>query len=174
MTRSSEWLRQLSNGRHASSTSTCENRIGLWSPNRIEWILTQYATAKAGLILVNLNPGYRAAELEYALNKVECRALITADQFKTTHYISILRELAPELDHCPPGALRAARLPHLMTVIHFADTDNLDFSASPPFKRSAVQPSTPGWKNCPGCCNRTIRSISSLRQAPRGRRRRRR
>jgi fatty-acyl-CoA synthase len=90
------------------------DRIGLWSPNRIEWILTQYATAKAGLILVNLNPGYRAAELEYALNKVECRALITADQFKTTHYISILRVLAPELDHCPPGALRAARLPHLM------------------------------------------------------------
>jgi fatty-acyl-CoA synthase len=110
------------------------DRIGLWSPNRIEWILTQYATAKAGLILVNLNPGYRAAELEYALNKVECRALITADQFKTTDYITILRELAPELDHCPPGALRAARLPHLMTVIHFADTDEPGF-----FRFTAIQ-----------------------------------
>ena len=74
------------------------DRVGLWSPNRIEWVLTQYATAKAGLILVNINPGYRAAELEYALNKVECRALITADRFKTTDYIGILRELAPELD----------------------------------------------------------------------------
>jgi fatty-acyl-CoA synthase len=99
------------------------DRVGLWSPNRIEWVLTQYATAKAGLILVNLNPGYRAAELEYALNKVECRALITADRFKTTDYIGILRELAPELAHCPPGALHAARLPHLKVAVHFADTD---------------------------------------------------
>ena len=99
------------------------DRVGIWSPNRIEWVLTQYATAKAGLILVNINPGYRASELEYALNKVECRTLITSDQFRSTHYIGILRELAPELDHCPPGALRAARLPHLTTVVHFADTD---------------------------------------------------
>src|SRR5689334_5758978 len=99
------------------------DRVGLWSPNRIEWVLTQYATAKAGLILVNINPGYRATELEYALNKVECRALITSDQFRTTDYIGILRELAPELEYCPPGALRSARLPHLTTAIHFADAD---------------------------------------------------
>ncbi|HSZ93932.1 MAG TPA: AMP-binding protein [Acetobacteraceae bacterium] len=99
------------------------DRVGLWSPNRVEWVLTQYATAKAGLILVNINPAYRAAELEYALNKVECRALITADRFKTTDYIEILRELAPELADCAPGGLRAARLPHLTTVAHFADTD---------------------------------------------------
>jgi fatty-acyl-CoA synthase len=103
------------------------DRVGLWSPNRIEWVLTQYATAKAGLILVNINPGYRAAELEYALNKVECRALVTADQFKTTHYIDIIRSLAPELSLCQPGALRAARLQHLTTVIHFADTDEPGF-----------------------------------------------
>jgi fatty-acyl-CoA synthase len=99
------------------------DRVGIWSPNRIEWVLTQYATAKAGLILVNINPGYRAAELEYALNKVQCRALISSDQFKTTDYIGILRELAPEFNHCAPGALTAARLPHLTTALHFADTD---------------------------------------------------
>ena len=99
------------------------DRVGLWSPNRIEWVLTQYATAKAGLILVNINPAYRAAELEYALNKVECRALITADHFKTTDYIGILRDLAPELEHCAPGGLRAARLPHLNIVVHFGDSD---------------------------------------------------
>jgi fatty-acyl-CoA synthase len=93
----------------------------------IEWVLTQYATAKAGLILVNINPGYRAAELEYALNKVTCRALITADQFRTTHYIEIIRLLVPELSDCPPGALRAARLPHLTTVIHFADIEERGF-----------------------------------------------
>ena len=103
------------------------DRIGIWSPNRIEWVLTQYATAKAGLILVNINPGYRASELAYALNKVECRALITADQYKTTRYIAILRELAPELDHCPPGELAAVRLPHLKTLIHFADTHEAGF-----------------------------------------------
>ena len=87
-------------------------------------MLSQYATAKAGLILVNLNPGYRVAELEYALNKVECRALITADQFKTSNYIGMLRELAPGTRRIvAPGALRAARVPHLTTVIHMADTD---------------------------------------------------
>ena len=53
-------------------------RIGIWSPNNAEWVVTQFATAKAGLILVNINPAYRLAELEYALNKVGCRALITA------------------------------------------------------------------------------------------------
>jgi fatty-acyl-CoA synthase len=99
------------------------DRVGLWSPNNIAWVVSQYATAKAGLILVNLNPGYRVAELEYALNKVECRALITADQFKTSHYIGMLRALAPELDECAPGSLRAARLPHLTTVIHIAETE---------------------------------------------------
>ncbi|HTI78972.1 MAG TPA: AMP-binding protein, partial [Acetobacteraceae bacterium] len=51
-------------------------RIGIWSPNNAEWVVTQFATAKAGLILVNINPAYRLAELEYALNKVGCRALV--------------------------------------------------------------------------------------------------
>jgi fatty-acyl-CoA synthase len=97
------------------------DRVGLWSPNNCDWVISQYAVAKAGLILVNLNPGYRTAELEYALNKVECRALITADQFKTSNYIGLLRELAPELDQCAPGALRAARVPRLTTVIHMHD-----------------------------------------------------
>jgi fatty-acyl-CoA synthase len=97
------------------------DRIGIWSPNRIEWILTQHATAKARLILVNINPGYRAAELEYALNKVECRALVTATRFKTSDYLGMLRELAPELDYCTLGALDAARLPHLKTLIQFGD-----------------------------------------------------
>jgi fatty-acyl-CoA synthase len=103
------------------------DRVGLWSPNRIEWVVSQYATAKAGLILVNLNPGYRASELEYALNKVECAALITADQFKTTNYIAILRELAPELEHCAPGELQSVRLPHLRTVIHIGNKEEAGF-----------------------------------------------
>src|SRR5262249_46604569 len=73
-------------------------RIGIWSPNCAEWLLTQYGTAKAGLILVNINPAYRLSELEYALNKVGARALITASTFKTSNYLEMLRTLAPELD----------------------------------------------------------------------------
>jgi fatty-acyl-CoA synthase len=99
------------------------DRIGLWSPNNIAWILTQYATAKAGLILVNINPAYRVAELEYALNKVECRALITADRFKSSDYLGMLRELAPGIDTSAPGQLAAERLPHLRTLIHIGDAD---------------------------------------------------
>src|SRR5579885_2298374 len=63
------------------------DRIGIWSPNNAEWVITQFATAKTGLILVNINPAYRLAELEFALNKVGCAALITATQFKTSDYV---------------------------------------------------------------------------------------
>ena len=88
-------------------------RIGIWSPNNAEWVVTQFATAKAGLILVNINPAYRLAELEYALNKVGCRALVTATAFKTSDYVGMLNTLAPELRHAQPGHLDAARLPSL-------------------------------------------------------------
>ena len=74
------------------------DRVGIWSPNNAEWVITQFATAKAGLILVNINPAYRLSELDYALNKVGCKALVTADSFKTSDYVGMLRELAPEID----------------------------------------------------------------------------
>ncbi|HYA07849.1 MAG TPA: AMP-binding protein, partial [Xanthobacteraceae bacterium] len=92
------------------------DRIGIWSPNNSEWVLTQFATAKAGLILVNINPAYRVAELEYALNKVGCKALILAERFKTSDYVGMLRELAPELAHAAPGQLVSTRLPALRSV----------------------------------------------------------
>ncbi|EKV27353.1 Acetoacetyl-CoA synthetase [Caenispirillum salinarum AK4] len=97
------------------------DRVGIWSPNNAEWALTQFATAKAGLVLVNINPSYRLAELEYALTKVECKALVLADEFKTSNYIDMVRKLAPELDHCPPGALKAERLPDLKAVVHIGN-----------------------------------------------------
>ena len=93
------------------------DRVGIWSPNRAEWLLTQFATARAGLILVNINPAYRISELEYALNKVGCKALITADHFKSSDYIGMLREIAPELDSCQPGDLTSMRLQALRIVI---------------------------------------------------------
>jgi fatty-acyl-CoA synthase len=93
------------------------DRLGIWSPNRYEWLLAQFATARLGVILVNVNPAYRLAELEYALNKVECKALITAPSFKTSRYLEMLQTLAPELAGAKPGELGAAKLPHLRLVI---------------------------------------------------------
>ncbi len=92
-------------------------RVGIWSPNNAEWVITQFATAKAGLILVNINPAYRLPELEYALNTVGCSALITAPSLKTSDYIAMLNELAPEIAASTPGKLQTARLPDLRTVI---------------------------------------------------------
>jgi fatty-acyl-CoA synthase len=99
------------------------DRIGVWSPNNAEWVITQFATAKAGLILVNINPAYRLAELEYALNKAGCVALVTAARFKTSDYRAMLRELAPELRTALPGSLHAARLPQLRLVIAIGHDD---------------------------------------------------
>jgi fatty-acyl-CoA synthase len=93
------------------------DRVAIWAPNCAEWVITQFATAKAGLILVNINPAYRLSELEYALNKVGCRVLITATAFKTSDYIGMVNTLAQELAGSAPGKLRAARLPKLETVI---------------------------------------------------------
>ena len=97
------------------------SRIGIWSPNNAQWTLSQLGSAKAGLILVTINPAYRLAELDYALNKVECGALIIAGAFKSSDYAAMVRTLAPELDHSAPGELRAAKLPHLRHVIRIGD-----------------------------------------------------
>ena len=93
------------------------DRVGIWGPNSAEWVLTQLATAKMGAIMVCINPAYRLYELEYALNKVECKALITDEQFKTSDYLGMLNTLAPELEQCVPGQLDATKLPHLKHVI---------------------------------------------------------
>ncbi len=93
------------------------DRVGIWSHNNAAWVLMQIATAKAGLILVNINPAYRTSEVEYALNKVGCKALVAMQRFKTSDYIGMLRELAPELAGSEPGALKAARLPQLTRVV---------------------------------------------------------
>ncbi|MDO5288296.1 MAG: AMP-binding protein [Pseudomonadota bacterium] len=93
------------------------DRIGIWSHNNAEWVLMQLATAYAGLVLVNINPAYRTAEVEYALNKVGCKALVTMPSFKTSNYIAMLRELAPEWAHHTPGQLQSAKLPQLQNAI---------------------------------------------------------
>jgi len=92
-------------------------RIGIWSLNRPEWTLTQFAAAKAGLILVTINPAYRLTELEFALAKVGCAAVVSATAFKTSGYMEMLNTLLPELATSNPGHLAAARLPQLRAVI---------------------------------------------------------
>ena len=82
------------------------DRVGIWAPNRSEWTLAQFATAKAGLILVNVNPAYRRSELEYAMNKVECKALILAPALKTSNYLEITDDL-----------VKAKKLPHLRHIV---------------------------------------------------------
>ncbi len=82
------------------------DRVGIWAPNRSEWTLAQFATAKAGLILVNVNPAYRRSELEYAMNKVECKALILAPALKTSNYLEITDDL-----------VKANKLPHLKHIV---------------------------------------------------------
>lgn len=93
------------------------DRVGIWSHNNAEWVLMQLATAQVGLVLVNINPAYRTSEVEYALNKVGCRLLVSMARFKTSDYLGMLRELAPEWQRQEPGRLGAVKLPHLNTVV---------------------------------------------------------
>ena len=103
------------------------NRVGIWAPNRLEWLLTQFATARIGAVLVNINPAYKSSELEYALNKVRCRMLVMARGHKNNNYLDILRELAPEIDRPgQAGDLTSLRLEHLKHVILL---DELSLSA---------------------------------------------
>jgi fatty-acyl-CoA synthase len=92
-------------------------RVGIWSPNRAEWCVTQFATSKIGVILVNINPAYRLQELEYALKQSGCSGIVIAPEFKTSNYTEMLYTLAPELKDCEAGKLKAARFPELTTVI---------------------------------------------------------
>lgn len=89
------------------------DRVGVWGPNSPEWLLTQFATARLGLILVTINPAYRTPELEYALSIVQCRALVTASTFRSSNYVDMLRAVAPEL----VDSGKSTRLPHLEFVI---------------------------------------------------------
>lgn len=93
------------------------DRVGLWSPNNIEWLITQFATAKAGLILVNINPAYRKAELSYTLTKVACKALILAREFKSSDYIGMLNDIAPGIEKSANGPLNLVELPELRSLI---------------------------------------------------------
>ena len=112
---------RLAGGLHALGFRKGD-RVGIWAPNRVEWLLAQFATARVGIILVNINPAYRVYELEYVLNKVGCKGLIAARSFKSSNYAAMIAELAPELSsHIGSDELNAARLPQLKRVICMGD-----------------------------------------------------
>jgi fatty-acyl-CoA synthase len=99
-------------------------RIGIWAPNRVEWMLTMFAAARAGLLLVNINPAYRSTELEFALRLVGCSALVYSPRFKSSDYAAMLALLIPELAAATPGKLVCAALPELRLLVQL-DTDPL-------------------------------------------------
>ncbi len=99
------------------------DRVGIWSPNNVEWTLVQYATAKAGLILVNINPAYRVHELAYVLEQSGCKGLVIQNRFKTSDYVAMLGEVCPELESAAPGALRSAKFPELGTIVSTTESE---------------------------------------------------
>ncbi|HET8598530.1 MAG TPA: AMP-binding protein [Castellaniella sp.] len=92
------------------------DRVGIWSPNGAEWTLIQFAAAKAGMILVNINPAYRSSELEYTLNKVQLSALVAAEGYKSSDYADMVEALLPEVPG-HEGELHAAAAPHLRHLV---------------------------------------------------------
>ncbi|OUY08947.1 AMP-binding protein [Acinetobacter populi] len=92
-------------------------RLGIWSPNCWEWTVAQFAAFKIGVILVNLNPAYKAQELHYVLNKVGCRGLVIASKFKSTDYQQVLTQISPEILQTSDKKLKLQQLPQLEVVI---------------------------------------------------------
>ena len=93
------------------------DRVGIWAPNLVEWYVTKMACARAGLIMVGLNPAYQPTEMEYCINKVKIKALVCADKFRKQDFYEHLVTLAPELPKTEPGKLKNSRIPSLQTVI---------------------------------------------------------
>ena len=93
------------------------DRVGIWSPNCVEWVLTQFATAQLGLVLVSINPAYRTHELGHALRLAGVRALVMARSFKTSDYVGMLAQLMPATADDAPGPLFDPNLPELRYVI---------------------------------------------------------
>jgi fatty-acyl-CoA synthase len=100
-------------------------RVGIWAPNCAEWTITQFATAKLGAILVNINPSYRLNEVQYALKQSGCAWLVAAPRFKTSDYTAMIHELTPELAASQPGTLKSATFPALRGVIRLGDEPSL-------------------------------------------------
>ncbi|XP_076352385.1 medium-chain acyl-CoA ligase ACSF2, mitochondrial-like isoform X1 [Tachypleus tridentatus] len=98
-------------------------RLAIWSTNCYEWVLTQLAAAKAGLVLVNINPAFMPSELEYCLNKTSCKALIAGESFRKQDYFQQLCSVVPEIISSKPGQIKSSRCPDLHTVVMLTKKD---------------------------------------------------
>ena len=124
------------------------DRVGIWAPNRYEWTVTQFATAKIGAILTNINPSYRLHELEYALNHSACSVLVTAVQFKTSHFTDMLFALAPELNTSKKGHLKSAKVPQLNTIIQMGTDEKNGMWRWNDFMKQAKKTTTADLEKC--------------------------
>ena len=94
------------------------DRVGMWGPNSAEWLITQFAAAKTGAILVNINPAYRLRELEYALRQSGIKVLVASRGFRKTDYVAMLTALVPELNAQRLASIQSERFPALRHVIY--------------------------------------------------------
>lgn len=99
------------------------DRLGIWAPNIANWFVTMMAAARAGLILVGLNPAYQIPEMEYCLKKVQVKAIVVPESFKSLNYVQMLAHMMPEMASCRPGEIASEKFPHLNTVIVDAAAD---------------------------------------------------
>jgi fatty-acyl-CoA synthase len=97
------------------------DRVGIWATNCAEWVVLQFATAKAGAVLVNINPANRAFELGYVLDQSECQTLFLGEGFRDCDYVETLRSISPELARSPRENLRSAKLPRLRNVCFLSE-----------------------------------------------------
>jgi fatty-acyl-CoA synthase len=112
--------------------------VGIWATNRPPWVVLQFATAAVGAVLVNINPAYRAQEAAYVLNQADITTLFLTDRFKSSDYFRFLAEVCPELDSCPPGALRAQQCPRLRWVVSIKDASRAGILGWGDFLRRAA------------------------------------
>lgn len=103
------------------------DHVAIWSDNKPEWLISQFATGKMGAVLVTVNTNYQAKELEYLLKQSDASTLILAESFKDTSYIEVLREVCPEIDHASKGKLEVKNLPYLKNIIVLSDEDYDNF-----------------------------------------------
>ena len=99
------------------------DRVAIWSTNNYEWITAQYATAKIGALLVNINPAYRIHELEYVLRESRSKVLMLIESFKSSNYVQMFNEVCPEAKYCRPGQLDSWRFPHLRDVVFIGTSE---------------------------------------------------
>ncbi len=93
------------------------DHVGIWATNWPEWVILQFAVAQVGAVLVNINPSYRAHELDYVLNQADITTLFLTDRFKSSDYEALLTQVCPELPGCAPGQLQSKTCPKLRRVI---------------------------------------------------------